>query len=212
MLAAAFAIASLGVSILERFPPYQALPLAGAAVVVVLVPSAVLILGPSDDELEARRDSLAYELETLPEPAGAPVPTRPRPPAVVPASPYPAKPQEVQCPYCLGTGYAAALKCRHCGEFLDQRLQREREERQVALTPRATPIVMPAMPLWSPGVAAVLSLVIPGAGQMYKGQVINGLAWLFLTCLGYFMCCVLPGVVLHLCCILGAASGDPYRR
>jgi TM2 domain-containing membrane protein YozV len=71
---------------------------------------------------------------------------------------------------------------------------------------------MPAVPLWSPGVAAVLSLVIPGAGQMYKGQVINGLAWLFLTCLGYFMCCVLPGVVLHLCCILGAASGDPYRR
>ncbi len=56
--------------------------------------------------------------------------------------------------------------------------------------------------------AAVLSLVIPGAGQMYKGNVLRGLVWLFFTVLGY-MAAVLPGIILHISCIFGAASGDP---
>jgi TM2 domain-containing membrane protein YozV len=60
--------------------------------------------------------------------------------------------------------------------------------------------------LWSPGVAAVLSLVIPGAGQMYKGQVLNGLVWLVVVVIGYVMF-IAPGVILHIFCILGAASG-----
>ena len=60
--------------------------------------------------------------------------------------------------------------------------------------------------LWSPGVAAVLSLVIPGAGQMYKGQVLNGLVWLVVVVIGYVMF-IGPGVILHIFCILGAASG-----
>lgn len=61
---------------------------------------------------------------------------------------------------------------------------------------------------WNPGVAAVLSLVIPGAGQMYKGQVLNGLAWLFFVVVGY-IAFVGIGLVLHLFCIVGAASGNP---
>jgi hypothetical protein len=61
---------------------------------------------------------------------------------------------------------------------------------------------------WNPGIAAVLSLVIPGAGQMYKGQIGNGLVWLVIVVIGY-MAFVGPGVVLHLCCIIGAASGRP---
>jgi len=60
--------------------------------------------------------------------------------------------------------------------------------------------------LWSPGTAAVLSLVIPGAGQMYKGQVFNGLFWLLCVVIGYFMF-IVPGVILHIFCIVGAASG-----
>ena len=61
---------------------------------------------------------------------------------------------------------------------------------------------------WHPGVAAVLSLVIPGAGQMYKGQVVGGLLWLVATTVGY-MLLVVPGLILHLVCILSAASGSP---
>lgn len=54
------------------------------------------------------------------------------------------------------------------------------------------------------GLAAVLSLVIPGAGQMYRGHVIRGLIWLVVVCIGY-MAFVIPGLVLHLACILLAA-------
>ena len=60
--------------------------------------------------------------------------------------------------------------------------------------------------LWSPGVAGVLSLVIPGAGQIYKGQVFNGLLWLVVVVAGYIML-IVPGVILHILCILGAVSG-----
>lgn len=66
-------------------------------------------------------------------------------------------------------------------------------------------------PRWSGGTAAVLSLIIPGLGQMYKGQVINGLVWLVAVVIGYF-CLIIPGIVLHILCVIGAASGDPYRR
>lgn len=64
---------------------------------------------------------------------------------------------------------------------------------------------------WSPGTAAVLSLVIPGAGQMYKGQVFNGLLWLFFVVVGYVMF-VVAGVILHLFCIIGAASGKKSEK
>jgi len=63
---------------------------------------------------------------------------------------------------------------------------------------------------WNPGIAALLSLVLPGAGQMYKGQVGNGIAWLVFVLIGYILF-VLPGLILHLLCIFGAASGDPNK-
>lgn len=69
----------------------------------------------------------------------------------------------------------------------------------------------PSERFWSPGIAAVLSLFIPGAGQMYKGQIFAGIAWLIAVVIGYFLL-IIPGLVLHLLCIITAASGDPYRR
>ena len=65
-------------------------------------------------------------------------------------------------------------------------------------------------PKWNPGIAAVLSLVIPGAGQMYKGQVGNGIAWIDFVVIGY-MLFIFPGLILHLFCIIGAASGDANK-
>ena len=61
---------------------------------------------------------------------------------------------------------------------------------------------------WSPGVAAVLSLVIPGAGQMYKGRVGLGLGWLCLVAVGYVLF-IFPGVCLHIYCIYDAGTGKP---
>ena len=56
----------------------------------------------------------------------------------------------------------------------------------------------------NPGVAAVLSLVIPGAGQMYQGRIGAGLLWLIFVVLGYAMF-IVPGLILHLICIFKAA-------
>ena len=58
---------------------------------------------------------------------------------------------------------------------------------------------------WSPGVAALLSLLIPGAGQIYKGRVGAGLLWLLFVAIGYAML-VVPGLVLHLVCVINAAA------
>jgi TM2 domain-containing membrane protein YozV len=67
----------------------------------------------------------------------------------------------------------------------------------------------PPVQRWSPGLAAVLSFLLPGLGQVYKGQIINGIVWFFLVGFGY-LALVLPGLLLHFFCIVGAASGNPW--
>lgn len=57
---------------------------------------------------------------------------------------------------------------------------------------------------------ALLSLLIPGLGQMVKGQPLNGLAWFVLTLAGY-VAFIVPGLVLHVCCIIGAAMPTRVR-
>jgi TM2 domain-containing membrane protein YozV len=99
----------------------------------------------------------------------------------------------IKCPECGKEVSNAAVACPSCGH------------------PIAGPVqVYASAPIrkWSPGVAAVLSLVIPGAGQIYKGQIANGVAWLIIVPIGYVMF-IIPGAILHLCCIVGASRGDP---
>jgi TM2 domain-containing membrane protein YozV len=62
-------------------------------------------------------------------------------------------------------------------------------------------------PQKSNGVAALLSFVIPGVGQMYKEKVGAGLVWFFATVAGY-CCFIVPGAMLHLCCIFNAYSTE----
>ena len=50
------------------------------------------------------------------------------------------------------------------------------------------------------GVAAVLSLVIPGAGQIYKGNLTDGFCWMAAVILGY-LCMFFPGLILHIVCV-----------
>jgi TM2 domain-containing membrane protein YozV len=61
----------------------------------------------------------------------------------------------------------------------------------------------PASKEWNPGIAAVLSFFIPGVGQIYKGQIGLGLAWLVGTAIGY-MVMVVPGIIIHIICIYNA--------
>jgi hypothetical protein len=62
---------------------------------------------------------------------------------------------------------------------------------------------------WSPGLAAVLSFFLPGLGQLYKGQIVNAICWFLFVGLGY-MALIVPGLILHFCCVLGALSGNPW--
>jgi TM2 domain-containing membrane protein YozV len=111
--------------------------------------------------------------------------------------------ETTQCRFCGEEILRVARKCKHCGEFLDPALRNPGSATYVTHT------VVHQEPKWSPGVAAVLSLLIPGAGQMYKGHVLRGLLWLIFVPVGYIML-VIPGLILHALCIILAASGDPY--
>jgi TM2 domain-containing membrane protein YozV len=101
----------------------------------------------------------------------------------------------IACPWCHEPTVVNAQYCQACGRELGAKRslftpQRERK--------------------WNPGIAAVLSLVIPGAGQMYKGHVVRGLVWLAVVSIGYASI-IVPGLLLHVICILMAAGGDPYK-
>ena len=72
-------------------------------------------------------------------------------------------------------------------------------------------INQPPVRLWSPGLAAVMSFFVPGLGQLYKGQFINGIIWFVFVTMGY-AALILPGLILHFFCVLGALSGNPWSE
>ncbi len=104
-----------------------------------------------------------------------------------------AAPQLKRCPFCAEEIQAAAIVCRFCNRSVDP------------LCPVQPPAVLAPAAGPSPGVAAVLSLIIPGAGQMYAGQVGWGLVWLVLVVVLYVVLFPL-GAVMHIVCIFAAAS------
>jgi TM2 domain-containing membrane protein YozV len=111
--------------------------------------------------------------------------------------------QTKKCPYCAEEINREAIKCKHCGEILDADIKAAREKQN------QPQYVRPQQ--WNPAVAAILSFFIPGVGQMYKGDVGTGIIWLIVVVIGYIML-VIPGLILHIICIITAANGDPYKR
>ncbi|HEY5950982.1 MAG TPA: hypothetical protein VIV40_36065 [Kofleriaceae bacterium] len=53
--------------------------------------------------------------------------------------------------------------------------------------------------------AAVLSMIVPGAGQLYAGRPLSGVAWFVLVTMGYLLL-IVPGVLLHILCVASAAG------
>lgn len=101
------------------------------------------------------------------------------------------------CPMCRHQISPQAAACPSCGHPL-----RSGGEQTVRYE---------IAPQWNRGIAAVLSFFIPGAGQIYKGQVIGGFAWLIAVTVGYVMLWI-PGAILHFFCVLTAATGDPHKE
>jgi TM2 domain-containing membrane protein YozV len=58
-------------------------------------------------------------------------------------------------------------------------------------------------------IAAVWSMMLPGLGQLMKGQIMPGIIWAFVVGCGYFAF-FWPGLIFHTLCILDAAfnKGD----
>lgn len=93
-----------------------------------------------------------------------------------------------QCPYCGESVHADAVKCKYCHEYFDEALRRARTEKP-----------------WNPGIAALLSFFIPGAGQIYKGDIARGIVILIVTIIGY-MIFVVPGIAIHIWAVYTAYS------
>ncbi len=55
----------------------------------------------------------------------------------------------------------------------------------------------------SPGLAAVLSVLLPGLGQVYSGRLLAGALWCGLTWLSYWAV-LIPGFLVHALCIWSA--------
>ena len=106
---------------------------------------------------------------------------------------------ERTCPYCAEPIALAARKCKHCGEILDPML---RDATAIAGSGGGSASVKEDRK--DPGIAAVLSLVIPGAGHLYVGDIGIGLVLFLVTFFGYLL--VLPGLIAHLVSIFLASS------
>ncbi len=120
-----------------------------------------------------------------------------------------------RCPTCSNMCDKNAVACPKCGHPFQAPVARPVGppiRQPIAQAQPTQQVVVSAPPVrkWSPGVAAVLSFFIPGLGQLYKGHLLSAMLWFVLVGVAYFFL-VVPGLVLHLICIIDALSGDPYK-
>jgi TM2 domain-containing membrane protein YozV len=129
----------------------------------------------------------------------------------------------------MALAYYAPCSLEDAEQVLDKLVARDRIQLEVAddgtmtyvfpnrhkLTPRERPplslaplqpevLGAPERRPASPLLAAGLSLLLPGAGQLYAGSVLSAILWFLLVSAGYTL--ILPGLILHLFCIAAAAG------
>ena len=83
--------------------------------------------------------------------------------------------------------------------------------RPVEIVRRLDPALLPQVQAPNPATAAVLSMVVPGAGQLYAGRPLAGLVWFMAVTFGYLFL-IVPGLVLHILCIASAAAAAHGER
>jgi len=67
----------------------------------------------------------------------------------------------------------------------------------------------------NPWIAAVLSLIIPGLGQIYNGRIIIGIIWLLVTGISWVGSIGFLGWTVHLIaawCAYSYAKENPFRK
>jgi TM2 domain-containing membrane protein YozV len=67
----------------------------------------------------------------------------------------------------------------------------------------------------NPWVAAVLSFLIPGLGQIYNGRIIIGIIWLLVTGVSWIGSMGFLGWIVHLIaawCAYSYAKDNPFRK
>jgi TM2 domain-containing membrane protein YozV len=83
-----------------------------------------------------------------------------------------------------------------------QRLPHSKASQAIAIQP---PLFIETRHAPNAAAAAILSLIVPGAGQLYAGRPMSAIAWFVLVTMGYLLL-IVPGVVLHVLCVAAAAS------
>ncbi len=106
---------------------------------------------------------------------------------------------QARCPYCRDDIDRDAVKCPSCGEWVDDAYRPK--------PPKAKRGV-------SRGIAALLSFLLVGAGQIAQGRVLAGVMWMFSVLILYafspcsFFTTTIVGIILHVVCILDAAAHE----
>jgi len=127
--------------------------------------------------------------------------------------------------------YYSKDKCQKCGELLHQYLGTDRplqkcptcgnevSTKALSCPKCGEPFSGSQNRLWSPGVAALLSLFIPGAGQIYKGKLGAGIIWFFITVICWYggwlagsAVPIIAGLISYIACVIDAKNGDPTKE
>ena len=105
----------------------------------------------------------------------------------------------VPCPECQKNISDKAQDCPNCGNPMQHWTG-------VNQTPTVTQTVI-VTPGRNTAIAVLLSILIPGLGQLSKGQPMNGIVW-FLGVIFCYAMNVAFGVVVHIACVMGAGMGS----